>query len=131
MHVPLPETQRGHDAAPQTGGCEAQAIVTAALDKEDECLWGEKNMVLAAIDQERGLALLDVDLLGKYSEGIRGCLQMAHVQIFGLEKGWMGNDSCTNDIFEREIERKAGYKEQKWAEYRKLPVQPQVGVVPP
>ena len=131
MHVPLPETQRGRDAAPQTGGCEARAIVTAALDKEGECLRGEKNVVLAAIDQERGLALLDVDLLGKYSGGIRGCLQMAHVQIFGLEKGWMGNDSRTNDIFEREIEHKAGYIEQKWAEYRELPAQPQVGVIPP
>jgi len=26
----------------------------------------------------------------------------------------MGNDGRMNDIFEREIERKAGYMEQKW-----------------
>jgi hypothetical protein len=93
-------------------------------------LW-EHLIVLAAIDQERSLALLNVDLLGKYSGGIRGCLKMAHVQIFGLEKGRMSNDGRANDIFECEVERKAGYMEQKWGEYRALPAQPQIGAVPP
>jgi hypothetical protein len=43
---------------------------------------------------------------------------MTHIQIFGLEKGRMGNDGCMNDIFERKIERKAGYVEQKWTQHR-------------
>ena len=56
---------------------------------------------------------------------------MAHVQIFGLEKGRMGNNGRANDIFKREIERKTGYMDQKWAEHRELPAQPQIAAVPP
>jgi hypothetical protein len=47
----------------------------------------------------------------QYSGGIRGRLRTTHIQVFRLEKGRMGNDGHLNDIFERKIERKAGYME--------------------
>jgi len=34
--------------------------------------------------------------------------RMTHIQIFRLEKGWMGNDGHMDDIVERKIEHKTG-----------------------
>jgi hypothetical protein len=38
---------------------------------------------------------------------------MTHIKIFGLDKGRMGNSGRLNDIFKREIKRKAGCMERK------------------
>jgi len=75
-------------------------VVSAAVARRKICKFlicrfseglRERLIQLAAIDQERSLALRDV------------C-----IQIFRLEKGRMGNDGHMDDIVERKIEHKAG-----------------------
>ena len=70
-------------------------------------LW-EHFIMLATIYQERGLALLNVNLRRKFQQVFGNYLRTTHIQIFWFEKRRMGNYGRLNNIFECKIESKAG-----------------------
>jgi hypothetical protein len=75
----------------------------------------EQLVKLAGIDQERSLALFDVDLRCKtfFQQACQNVyiilsIERTHVQILFCDKRRMGNGYRLNDVFESKIERKAG-----------------------